>query len=404
MSYINLGIIGLTIIALLFGTLFGMSRGRNRAILRLILIVGSIIGAIFLRETISEIIMNIETGEGTVAEMITASMTEGEEALPESMQTLMLAMIEIMFGLVSYFIAFFALRFISWIIIYPICKIFVKKGEKKRRGAGAIIGLVQGIVIAIAVVVPLNGLAGEFSKFPSDEMAIPAEVGLEDYNTSGTYKVYDTIGGWYYDILTTVKTKDGKEINLSATCSAFGSMVEVGTGVGQMGEAMDNLNTSGTTDQEKVDSLRKASDTLANASKSLENLDENSKEMLNDILVDLKDMIGSEGGSTEAFEDISLEKLNVESVAECLGSLATYIEKTEITAEEVTQEDVDKIVNGLANSEFAVDLLIGDGTGTIETIYQVESEDYIKFNTAINLNENLTTQQKLALKKAFGIG
>jgi hypothetical protein len=47
-------------------------------------------------------------------------------------------------------------------------------------------------------------------------------------------------------------------------------------------------------------------------------------------------------------------------------------------------------------------MLIGDGTGTVGVIYQVENTDRDKFISAIDGTE-LTLAQKIALKNAFGV-
>ncbi len=401
MGYITLGMIALTIIAILFGMLFGMGRGRNRAILRLILIIGCIVGAILLRETATKIIMGIDTGDGTIGETIVGSFSQGSDQMPESMQTLMLAMIEICFGLISYLVVFIILRFISWLIIFPICKIFVKKGLKKRRGTGTIIGLIQGIVIAFAVIVPLNGLTVELNKLEQVKvdgqsmMQIPAEVGLQEYVESTPYKIYDGIGGWYYEMLTTIETKDGEKITLSETCDVISVMGEFAACMEKIEPAIDALNGE-TTSQEKVDVLTDASNSLERAAEKVNKLDKKTKKMFNDIIADM-----SSGEETQA---ITLEYLNFEGAADFFGGFANYINKTKIdTSSAVSQEEINFLINGLASSDFLVEAFVGDGDGTYATIYQIETQHFSWFGTAIIDNDDLTAPQKEALIQVFGI-
>lgn len=401
MSYIMVGVIALTAIALIFGTLWGMGRGRNRSILRLILIIGCVVGAIFLRPILVDIIMKIDTGEGTVAEMLASSLNKGEQALPASMQKLVVSLIEIIFGLLSYFILFFVLRFITWILIYPICKIFVKKEAKKKKGLGALIGLVQGLVVAFAVIVPLNGLAIEVNKLSKLEMGgeqmlpIPAEVGLGEYAESTTYTIYDSVGGWYYDMLTTAQTKEGEKITLSGTCDVLVSMADVGNSLNKVSSSMEALKEAGATDQQKYDALNDAGQALKESANKVNKLDSNAKKLLNDIL--------AETLSGESAQKITLEHINLDSMAEFFEGFAEYVNKTKITPTTVSQEEVDKIVNGFAGSDFIVEMFIGDGTGAVATLYEVELLDYPKFATAINNNTDLSLAQKAALLKVFGI-
>lgn len=186
---ISIIVIILLAVALLFGTLFGMMRGRNRSILRLILIIGCIAGAVCLVPMIKEIVMEIDTGKGTLGEMLTAMEGEGGGNVPQEMLDISSALMTAI-SLLIFILVFNVLRFVSWLIIFPICKIFVKKDLIKKKGFGAIIGLVQGLVIAFAVLVPLNGLIGELHTISSTEIEgktmieIPAELGLDKYEDS----------------------------------------------------------------------------------------------------------------------------------------------------------------------------------------------------------------------------
>ena len=411
MSYVTIGVLALTAIAIIFGTLWGMGRGVNRSILRLILIIACVVGAVFLRPILVEIIMGIDIGEGTIADMIAEGLTQGGQTMPESMTNLVYALVQVLLELASYFIIFFALRFISWTLIFPICKIFVRKEAKKKKGLGALVGLVQGLVIAFAVVVPLNGLAVDFEKISKLEMEgkplmeIPAEVGLSDHVTSSTNNFYDTIGGWYYDMLTTTKNKEGKDVTLSGACGAMGAMTEIGTVFGEEGlmKGMKTMSDPDATAEQKVNTLTQVSQKIRESANALNGLDENGREIFNDVLADLKELVGEQGGENSAmFENLSIETLSLGDVADCLEGLATYIEKTRVNISSVTQEDVDKIVDNFEESEFLVNTLIGDGTGTVGVIYQVENTDRDKFISAIDGTE-LTLAQKIALKNAFGV-
>lgn len=405
MGYITIGILVLTAIALLFGTLFGMKRGRNRSILRLILIIGCVVGAIFLRPVLTDIIMDIDTGEGTLAEMLASSLSEGGDSMPASMTNMLMALIQIIFGLASYLICFFVLRFVSWLIIFPICKIFVKKDLIKKRGWGALIGLVQGIVIAFAVVVPLNGLAVEVNKLSVIKMEgkpmieMPAEVGIDKHGDSLTYRIYDTVGGWYYDILTTAETKDGDKITLSGTCSVLGAMFGTIEGINELSNAMTALTDNTKTNQEKADALGASSAILKDAGKTLDGLDKESKKLFNQVLADLKDMMGDGSGEETGSEgdnfldDLSVEKLNFTSIASGLENLAKYVENPST----ITQEEVNKIVNGISESELFLEML----TSAEELVYDVDTNEAM-FKTAIESTE-LTIEQKSSLKIAFGV-
>ena len=408
MSYITIGVIALTAIAILFGTLWGMGRGRNRSILRLILIIGCVAGAIFLRPIIVKVIMGIDTGEGTIAEMLASSMGGGESEMPEAFTNLLLALVEISFGLVSYFVAFFALRLVSWIIIFPICKIFVKKESKKKKGAGALIGFIQGLVIAFAVVVPLNGLTGTMAKLSQIEMQgkplmeMPAEIGLEEHLSSPINGVYDTVGGWYFGMLTSSETADGT-LTLNGVADVFGGMLGFINGMSEIGNGMSPLANPDKTSEERVVALRSASDALANAGAIIDGLDADSKDLFNKVLVSLKDMMGEESPEmADLFNGLTADKLNFTALAQGYDALADYIEYTKINVQTVTQEKVNDIINGLAGSNFFIQMLIGDGSHGGNPMYAVESEHATMFATAVNAT-TLTSAQQTALLQVFYI-
>ena len=91
--------------------------------------------------------------------------------------------------------------------------------------------------------------------------------------------------------------------------------------------------------------------------------------------------------------------------------MASYINKTtedmEGYGEEVTQDEVDSIVNGLADNAFILDMISGSssegGESEVPTIIQVEGENKTLFENAISTNESLSDEDKDTLKKLFGL-
>ena len=127
---ISLIVLALTFSSLIFGALFGMIRGRNRAILRLGLVIVSIILSITLRSTVVNFIMNLNVGDATLRETIIESMTSGGSAVPQFIVDLVLSLFQILISVVAFYLFFIILRIVTGIILFPILKIFVKKGEK----------------------------------------------------------------------------------------------------------------------------------------------------------------------------------------------------------------------------------------------------------------------------------
>lgn len=191
-------------IALFFGALSGLRKGLNHSILRLILIIGCIIVAVKLTPMIREMILEIKIKDGTLGEMIGSLLSDGEQDAPEEMIKIVNAIMTAASALI-YIIAFFVLRFLSYIIIFPICKIFVKRDLIKKRLLGTLVGLIQGVVIAFAVLVPLNGILIELGSVVSSEegqsfIKLPAELNLDSYKDTEISKFLTSIGEDFYQL------------------------------------------------------------------------------------------------------------------------------------------------------------------------------------------------------------
>ena len=257
MNMMAMSILASTLGCLIWGAILGMIRGRNRSILRLIIIVASALLSLAMCNTLVDVIMGLEIEGETIMESLTAEMS-GSEATAEFMTSLF----SILFGLVSYIAIFGILQFVTWIIIFPICKIFVKKDkDKKKVGAGALIGLAQGFIIAFATCTPLVGMLTQVERLmplieelnggPSSEEGAGFDISADDaistfdangnefvlmeeeygpeqgagvamdspeamfkgFSNSGVAKFYTAIGGWYYDMIGTVKV-EGVSVSL----------------------------------------------------------------------------------------------------------------------------------------------------------------------------------------------
>ncbi len=419
MVTISLIMTALTIIALVFGTLFGMVRGRNRSILRLIMIIGCVVVAFLLRGTLMDMIMGIQTSEGTLQETLMAAFNQGENPIPESVQNLIFALIEMIISIISYFVLFFGLRFLTSIILFPILKIFVRKGLTKGVGLGAVFGLIQGIVVAFAVLVPLNGLIITVDKLSQVEIEgnkvveIPEELGMDTYFASPVGQVYNSIGGWYFEEITKAEMSDGKTLNINDACDMVVAVTGVASSVNGINESVEVLSKADATPQEKVDAVKEVGSKLTEIGQKIEDLSTNATEIINEVLEDVKEMIAPDneeeiGEINKIFEDLKIEDLNLQSVGQGLTGIATYIEKTEINTEgteEVTQEDVNNIVHGIAGSSVILDFISGAQEEDSPTFIEVSEDHKELFNNAINEIEEgaLTETQIQTLKDLFGI-
>lgn len=184
MNYITLAIIALTVLPIVFGVLFGLMRGSRRSLLRLILVLICIVLAFVLCGVVARGVLGMEIskyvgsedGESVTVKDYLLMILNGMlgDKMPESVGTLVVILVEIIVKVVLFLILFGVLMFLTWAIVFPICKTFVKpkkvkdsKGEtivKKRRWLGAIFGLIQGVAVGLCVCIVLSGLLVQTNK------------------------------------------------------------------------------------------------------------------------------------------------------------------------------------------------------------------------------------------------
>ena len=412
MGYITMAITAITLAALVFGFLFGLMRGLNRSILRLVLVVASAVIAIFARGYLVDIVMEVETGNGTIEQMLIASLSEGN-ALPASLQSLVLALVEIIAGLFVFYLIFLVLQFLTWAIVFPIFKIFVPKGARRRRLIGGVIGIVQGVVIAFVTCSPLTGIVTQVDKISKVEiqgqklMVMPAELGVEEYMTSPTYQVYNTAGSWFFDMVTSTTTADGNKVSIADTVDVAVAVSGVASTIVELQTAIEDLSREDATDQERIDAMKDLGDGLVDVGNQIDALSGNAKAMINGVISSVKDMVGSENIDPELedfIENFDIDDFNIASVGKALNGMASYVEKT--SGEfgdkgEVTQQEINSIIGGFADNTLILDMIIG-GDEVVE-LMDVDDEHEAMFKTAIENNTRLSTAQKIKLKQAFGI-
>ena len=404
MGMITLVMLGLTAVGLGFGALFGLMRGRNRAILRLIMVAVCVVVAIVLRGPLTKVVMGININGQTLEQTLLSLFNQGEMTFPESVQTLVLSLVEIIVGLLAYFIAFFALRSVTWAVVFPICKIFVHEGEKMHRGHGALIGLAQGVIVVFAVMMPLNGLIVQFDKIADIKMQdkplleIPANVGLEEYVNGPMGKTYSAIGGWYFNMLTSADTL--KFDDLTDMVVVAGNLAGSISGIN---ESMDVLQSDTASTQEKADALVDVGNRLIEVGEDVDNLSDEAKAQIDSLLGDLKEMVGGGEESSEEmdefFNDLSLDDINIGGMGHALVGIGSLMEKEE--GEEINQEDVNHIVIGLATNMKFVDMMTG-GEDSPTLVSDLDEEQKTMFENAI-AEQELSSEDEASLRKLLGL-
>lgn len=426
-------ITGITIGTIILGSLLGLLRGMNRSILRLVLIIACAVASFFLMSYLTDMILSFELKDGvSIRESILAIFGDTSE-FPASLINLIMAVIEIICGLLLFLSSFLILASLSWMIIFPIFKIFIRPGKNRRSFAGLLVGALQGVFVAFIICAPISGLTSEVSKLSELEingqkiLPIPEEIELSGYENSTTYKFYNATGGWFYELLSSKETETGTNVSISDTVEVVITTKDVVEETTNLTNNLDKVGNSETTVQEKVESLKGVGDSLINIGTSINNMSDGGKEILKEVIIDVVSSFVSDGQGDgngegegegesalppaiqEVIENLDFDNFSITSTGEAIKGISSYIEKTDESfenyGEEVTQEEVDSIVNGVADNSFILDIITG-GAETPEevpTLIEVKKEDTEKFESAISQTENLTDEQKQMLKKLLGL-
>ena len=410
MGYITLAILGITAFYVFFGALFGLIRGRNRSLLKLGLILASAATVFFLKDTLVNFVLNLNIKGTTINTYLTDFLTN-EANLPNSLQTIAVTLVEIIAGIIIFLISFFLLNLIISIIIFPILKLFVRRGVNKHALQGMAIGLVQGLVIAFIICVPVTGLLTQANKITEIQyqdaylIEVPAEIGLSEYVESTPAKVYMSTGGWFFNALSSKEDENGNIISINDTCDIVTTVVTVADEFSGLTDTIDNLSKSDLTDQEKIDSIKTLGDSLISIGNSVDTLSDDAKTVVQEVIDGTKELFKDESGNIDEnvekmLDNLDINDLKLESAGKAMNGMASYIEKTSSETENtepVTQEEINNIINGLEDNSFIIDMVGNNGT-----MMDVNDSDKEMFATAIG-NSELSNEYKAMLEQMFGI-
>ena len=441
-NYFTVGVIAISALCVILGVLLGLFRGFSRSVVRLILVAASAVAAWLLRPIISKWLMTLEVGGNSINGLIEQSIANAGD-VPESVVTLAYALIEILIGLVAFLVVFLVLKLLTYVILFPIIKIFLGR-EKKGRPFGALVGLVQGLFVAFVLCVPFTGIIGElnnisqidFSALSSSESSgtteqnpvkeMLAQIGLdestiEDYLASPIGKFYAEAGKPAYVLMTTTTDRNGNKITLSAAVGAAKKGVKLAANTKDIMDAMQEIGGDGGVTKENVGSV---CDKLRDLDEIKNDTTDEEAEIINSVIKDVLETVASSGASEEQKDqikevldnlgnDIDVKKIEFGAAAD---AVETIVKISEIKSSEdpdapaetvkITQEDADKIVNGLAKNEMLVTLLETQLTnGGSGTLAQIKEADRDKFLTAIDNidDESVSAEYKEKMKKLLGL-
>lgn len=391
-------IIAAMLIPLIIGFLLGMMRGSRRAMLRLILVVLCLVAAFCLKGVITDMVMQLDI-DGQTAEQYIVSQLPEELA---SLGDLIMPIVTLIVMAVVFLVLFFGIKFVSWLIIFPICKIFVKKARKKEDGSygnkhpliGGIVGLVQGAAVALVLCVMLNGLfynmANVVEAVGTDDlqgdssyaMAVYAdsegpaasidESGgnqplasvdvtkmLAEYKKSNVCQMINSTGGVkIFDAVVTIKTEDDRQLTLTGQLDALSGLVKMAKELAAIGnmEMKGGLSGDVATD---ITSIFNKLDDICNA------LSDESKQTMNDIVKVVADNFLPEGTGFD-LTILNFETVNFKNEGQVIAELSSYKEEdfANLTQEQA-KDKAKEIVNTVMESDIILPLLSSNDDFTI---------------------------------------
>lgn len=426
MNYIEIGIWAITGIALVLSVLLGMIRGARRSVLRLILVLVCVVAAFCLKDFVTNTLLTTEitTGESTttIQDYVLTSLPEDVSGLGESV---VIPLIRIIVGVVVFLVLFWALKLVSWIILYPICKIFVKKGAKKHAGIGALTGLVQGVAIALCFCVPISGMIVQVNRvipmveelqgstasastddkfaFAAEEGSVPSGRTSPEGSSEGEGGIIsdevkqillgyeETIIGKFYghtcspifDLISGVQVPqaDGtnQKMTLSGQIDAIKAMVDI---LQQLSETTEKLNNIDFSNLSSFSELREA---FGKLDEITADLPQEAKNTINAVVSSAIDMVPVPDDAADG-------------VAEMVAGIKDTLKSTDFTDIEFTKE-LDVIETITATIEKGEDVTVDDIAATINSVS--ESALLVPVLSNVNSDLNLPNGTKMKLEEVF---
>lgn len=409
------------IVPLVIGLVLGLIRGSRRATLRIALVLLCLVVAFCVKDAVTQSVMEMEVEGQPLEEYILSQLPE-ELA---SMSDVIYPIVVILVSAILFLVMFFAIKFLSWAIIYPICKIFVKKGRKKHALIGGVIGLVQGAAVGLVLCVMLNGLFLNFANVAEamdglqgesePAMVAASETEGEDYNDGegsdsknpfGNFDISTIIeykdskvcgmingvgGNKMFDFVASMKTDEGKKLTLSGQIDALSGMVKMAKELGALtdmdmvGGLSDDVATNIATIFNKLDEISN-------------NLSDESKETMNNIVQIVADNFFPEDMGI----DVSILDFTTIDFANEANVITKLNEYKDLNINEVDDETARAIVQTVYDSDILLPLLSSNDDFTIGL--EPTQQAYAKKIIDDMASKSDANQEKIdMLKNFFGL-
>ena len=417
---LDIYILIVTITTVAVGLLLGLLRGSRRAVLRLLLVLLCVVGAYFLKDVVTGLLMKTDIQGQTVEQMIIGMLPAQMQGMGDAIMPLVTVIISV----VSFLLCFGLLLFVTWAILFPILKIFVKKGKKKHALVGGIVGAVQGVAVAFVMCVILNGLfvnvgnvmAAMEQEQPETNASIfltaeadgnasgdgqqsAADISqlitsINEYKQSGISKMYSKFGDKAFDLVASVKmtNEDGEteKITLKGQMDAVSGLLKLAKNA----EKFSNINFGTNGIVGCADYIKEVFDMLDDINK---NLNDESRKTLNRVVESVAEsMLPPDLPIDVTVIDFTTVDFAVEG--QIITDLSVYASKTDT----ITEQDAENIVKKVTESNLIIPLL----TSTGEIDLKLGDEQKAKASEIIAKYEtdNTYDASKIAqVKEFFGL-
>lgn len=451
MNYITLAMILLTALPILFGVLLGLLRGSRRATLRLVLVVVSIVLAFALTGVVTNWAMDLHINAlgGTVVEYVQREMLS---ELPESMSGYVIPLAQSILQVAVFLLLFFVLWLLTWLIVYPLCKLFVKPRRikddsgkvvktKKYRGIGAIIGAVQGVLVAVCVCIVFTGLLAQTNKImaaatdladsigemgveasadndiraledvdydPDDGYTNPDDTSsgeqstdgnamdiinqysamIADYVNSPLGKMYNTIGAKPFEWITSVKVND-TTVTFSSQVDTLCNIVDDIKKLAKEFVDLQNFDFSKLLEDGNVEDLQDLFDRLDAV---MNDLSDETKAIIDDIISTVAQQSGLDIGDMK-FTDIDFHK-----EGQIIVDMYEYTQK-----DELTMEDANDIVDKLVDSDLVIGIVSSQDFDIDSKLNEAQLDAVSSKIDEMEQNGTVSQDKIDALRSIFGL-
>lgn len=406
MDKLSLIFLGVTAFILIISVIMGMVRGTARSIVRLVLVAASgVVAYLFFRKA-AELVLSINVQGMPLDEFMFSKLPEEMDFAKENAMPL----IKLIIGVICYFLIFGAVQFLSWIIIFPIIKIFVKKSKKVGKAStlvGGGVGAVQAVFLVFALIMPFMGFLGsvnQLTKIPKDASDTPIldvseYVDYDEYESSALGKFVIKINGKYYASIATVGV-NGETYTLSGQIEAIQSTARLAFKVSEtISNIQNSLNEAGDIDvSEGLSSgtVKQVKNLFNDLGNMQSDMSDEAKKSTNKIIKDAAASLGESYGMELDLSNVDVMDTDFDKESKVLDDIYNYQD-----SKNIDEMDIDEVVKDLSESTLILPVLDNSGvTVSTDEAQKAKVESAIaKLESDGNTDEKTINQ----IKKLFGL-